>query len=142
MYLQNKKGIDYMTFQEFKNMVLYHTIVEWNDNEIVLDNGIRIRIEETEQECCAGAYGTFSHVKLNAVITNVTERKFEPWEDDDTYGCCATVKFLHNQNLVCEANANADAGNGGYYYSIASFVVDIPKKGQHYTCHFVSNYDE
>ena len=35
-----------MTFQEFKNTILYHTIVEWNDNEIVLDNGIRIRIEE------------------------------------------------------------------------------------------------
>ena len=30
-----------MTFQEFKNMVLYHTIVEWNDNEIVLDNYFR-----------------------------------------------------------------------------------------------------
>lgn len=126
-----------MTFQEFKKTVLYHEIVKWNDNEIVLDNGVRIRIEETEQDCCASAVGGFSHVKLNAAITSVTERELEPWEDGDTYGCHATVKFLHNQNLVCEANANADAGNGGYYYSIASFVVDIPKKGHQYTCHFV-----
>lgn len=38
-----------MKFEDFKNMLLYHKIVEWVDNKIVLDNGIEIRIETTEK---------------------------------------------------------------------------------------------
>jgi hypothetical protein len=41
--------------------------------------------------------------------------------------------------VICRADANADAGNGGYYYSIASFV--IYEKGEEYYCHFVGSND-
>lgn len=121
-----------MKFEEFKNVLLYRTIVEWNEDTIILDNGVQISIEETEQDCCAGAYGEFTNVKLNAVITDVTKPKYKRWEDGDTYGCEAVVKILHNRNLICKAEANADAGNGGYYYSVASFVVkECGKQPQH-----------
>ena len=35
------------------------------------------------------------------------------------------VTIMHNRNLICKAIGNADAGNGGYYYSIASFIVTM-----------------
>ena len=129
-----------ITFEDFKKMVLCHHIVEWDDNKIVLDNGLIIAIEETAQDCCASAGGNFSDVVLQAAITSVTEPKYKPWEDGDTYGCSAVVKFLHNRNLICKANADADAGNGGYYFSIASFVVTW--KNKRMVCHFVGSDDE
>lgn len=117
-----------ITFDEFRDMILYHRVVEWNQlkNYIVLDNGIRITIQMTDSDCCAYASGVFEDVKLDAAITDVTEPKYTAWDDGYTYGCSAVVKMLHNQNLVCKVNADADAGNGGYYYSIASFIVTIP----------------
>lgn len=112
-------------FEDFKNLLLYRSVVEWNkeENYIVLDNGIKITVKMTEWDCCAYAYGEFENVKLEAAITDVTKPKYSAWDDGDTYGCAAVVKMLHNQNLVCQVNANADAGNGGYYYSVASFIV-------------------
>lgn len=129
-----------ITFEQFKEKLLYHHIVEWNKNTIVLDNGIKIAIEETDQDCCACAWGEFTNVQLNAAITSVSDIKYKSWRDDDTYGCEAVVKFLHNRNLICQANADANAGNGGYYFSVASFV--IYEKGEEYYCHFVSSYDK
>lgn len=129
-----------MEFKDFKNMLLYKRVVKWEDNEITLDSGVVIAIEETEQDCCASASGCFTNVKLDAVITDVTEPKYESWDDGDTYGCSAVVKMFHNQNLICQAEANADAGNGGYYYSIASFVVKIPNQDVQ-NVHFVGSDD-
>ena len=115
-----------MTFDEMREMMLYHRIVEWNYNRIKLDNGMELLIEETERDCCACASGEFKNVVLDAAITDISDIHYEPWEDDDTYGCKASVTIMHNQNIICTAIADADAGNGGYYYSIASFVVSIP----------------
>lgn len=129
-----------MTFKEFKKAVLFKRVVEWNQdkNEIVLEDGTKITIECTEQDCCAWAGGTFKNVKLDAAITDVTKPKYKHWDDGDTYGCKAKIKMLHNRNLVCLAEANADAGNSGYYYSIASFIVTLPNKKQK-TCFFVGS---
>lgn len=132
-----------ISFEEFRSMLLYHRIVEWNDNKIVLDNGISISIEETEQDCCASASGVFENVVLDAAITYVSEPKYNlngVWGDE--YSTSAIVKFLHNQNLICQANGEADAGNGGYYYSIASFVIRVPdEENQPLCCHFVGSED-
>ena len=128
-------------FNYLRKQMLYHKIVEWEDNRIVLDNGMVLKIEETEQDCCAVASGTFKDVVLDAAITYVGDIKYKPWKDDDTYGCSASVTIMHNRNVICRAEANADAGNGGYYYSIASFCVKMPN-GQNYQCHFVGSDDE
>ena len=127
------------TFNELREAMLYHRIVEWDDNTIVLDNGMRLTIEETEQDCCAGASGQFEDVVLDAAITYVGDIQYEPWEDDDTYGCSATVTIMHNRNLICKAVADADAGNGGYYYSIASFIVKMPNSEDESIIHFVES---
>lgn len=129
-----------MTFQELKKKLLFHRIVEWNDNSIKLDNGIELCIVETEQDCCASARGEFQEVVLDAAITSVSDIKYQPWRDFDTYGCSAEVVIMHNRNLICKAVADADAGNGGYYYSIASFIVNLPN-GVSDTVHFVGSGD-
>lgn len=128
-------------FNYLRKQMLFHKIVEWEDNCIVLDNGMELRIEETEQDCCASAYGQFKDVVLDAAITHISDIEYDHWEDDDTYGCSATVTIMHNRNLICKAIADANAGNGGYYYSIASFVVR-PAEGQSYNVHFVGSDDE
>ena len=132
-----------ISFEEFRSTLLYHRIVEWNCNKIVLDNGVSISIEETEQDCCASAGGVFENVVLDAAITYVSEPKYDFNEEwDGGYNTSAVVKFLHNQNLICQANGEADAGNGGYYYSMASFVIRVPdKENQPLYCHFVASGD-
>lgn len=135
-----------MEFEELREMLLYRRIVKWEGNSITLDNGIEISIEETEQDCCACASGEFTDVVLDAAITNVGNIEYEPWDTKDDkwscgeYGCNATVTIMHNRNVICKAVGGADAGNGGYYYSIASFVVKIPSLGVK-VCHFVGSGD-
>ena len=130
-----------MSFDDLRKAMLFHKIVEWKDNYIRLDNGMELRIEETEQDCCAGASGQFEDVVLDAAITHVSNIQYDHWEDDDTYGCSAVVTIMHNRNIICRAIGDADAGNGGYYYSIASFCVKMPN-GQSRQCHFVGSDDE
>lgn len=125
------KNFDYL-----KEQMLYHKIVKWEDNTIILDNGLTLSIEETEQDCCASAHGEFKDVVLDAAITYVSDIHYEPWDDGDTYGCEASVTIMHNRNIICKAIGNADAGNGGYYYSIASFIVH-PKNEKEYAVQFV-----
>ena len=129
-----------ISFDELRKAMLYRRIVEWKDNYIKLDNGMELRIEETEQDCCASAGGRFDNVKLDAAITAISDIKYEPWENGDTFGCSATVTIMHNRNIICKAIGDADAGNGGYYYSIASFCVKMPS-GKNYQCHFVGSDD-
>lgn len=130
-----------MSFEDLRKAMLFHRIVEWKDSYIRLDNGMEIRIEETEQDCCACASGRFEDVVLDAAITHVGDIQYDKWDDGDTYGCSATVTIMHNRNIICKAIGDADAGNGGYYYSIASFVVRMPS-GQPRQCHFVGSEDE
>lgn len=128
-----------MTFEELRALLINRRIIAWNgDNEITLDNGVVISIEETEQDCCASAFGCFENVKIDAAIIGVTEPKYEPWEDDDTYGCSAEVKILYNDLDFCRAYGEVDAGNGGYYFSTASFVVKFPR-GDEQLIKFVSS---
>lgn len=128
------------SFDDLREAMTGHRIVEWDENHITLDNGLRLVVEMTDSDCCAGAYGEFSEVELDAAITHVSDIKYSPWEDGDSYGCSAQVTIMHNQNLICMVTGDADAGNGGYYYSIASFIVH-PAEGQSWQCEFVSSDD-
>lgn len=128
-----------ITFDELRQILLYRRIVKWNNDRIELDNGVKIRIEMTDNDCCACAVGNFHNVVLDAAITSVSEITHEKWEDGDTYGCRARVTIMHNMNPIFEAYANADAGNGGYYCSIASFVVTLPGGDEEGACEFANS---
>lgn len=130
-----------ITFDDLRQMLLYRRIVKWDENRIELDNGVKIRIEMTDSDCCGYASGAFQNVVLDAAITSVSEIEREKWEDSDTYGCRARVTIMHNMNPICEAYANADAGNGGYYFSIASFIVMLPDIDEEVACEFADSRD-
>ena len=99
---------------------------------------------KTTGKAMAKEFGTFVTCRLgtmvlDAAITSVSEIEREKWEDSDTYGCRARVTIMHNMNPICEAYANADAGNGGYYYSIASFIVTMPGVDEEGACEFANS---
>lgn len=115
--------MEYGNYEDFKKQLLYKRIIEWNEDKLVLEDGTIITIECSEQDSCAGAYGEFKDVVLDAVITNVSEPIITNIPDDDTYVNQAEITIYHNQNPIALAEVTADAGNGGFYYSIGSFVV-------------------
>lgn len=108
----------YVSLEEFKQEVLYKRVVEWTPEKLVLEDGSVITLETSEHDCCAGAYGSFSNVVLDAMITDVVVG------DDDTRISQVELKIMHNQNPIALAQMEADAGNGGYYYSVGSIVID------------------
>lgn len=98
-------------------------------DKMVLEDGTIITIECSEQDCCADADGVFefaswNNKNLDAVITNI--KIHEPIEvpDNSTHVMRNTISVFNNQNIIALANAQADAGNGGFYYSVASLVIN------------------
>lgn len=108
--------------------ILYKRVVKWNEESIELEDGTRITLECTDQDCCAGAYGSFKPSSkippLDAVITDIVISDEINVPDDDTNMNRVEIRVFHNQNVICEGGMTADAGNGGYYYSVGSLVVD------------------
>lgn len=114
---------EYKNYEELKERILYKRIVKWDESSLTLEDGLVLKIEETEQDCCACAGGIFKDVVLDAVITDISEPVIENVPDDDTIVNKAIVTIYHNQNPIAIADCCADAGNGGYYYSVCSFVI-------------------
>lgn len=116
--------MEYGDIKDLNQHLLYKGIVEWDKDKLVLDDGTIITLEMSESDCCAYAGGTFSNVELDAVITNVEVGEQVDVPDDDTTVSEVRVTLFHNQNPIALAEMTADAGNGGYYYSVGSFVVN------------------
>lgn len=123
--------INYGTKEQLKEQLLYKRIIKWAGDCFELEDGTIVTIEESEQDCCASAGGEFKDVKLDAVITDVEFGEPEVVEGDEDFGEFTmrnTVTIYHNQNPIAIADCEADAGNGGYYYSVCSLVI----KNVHY----------
>ena len=116
--------MDYGDLKDLSGHLLFKHIVEWDADKLLLDDGTVITLEMSESDCCAYAGGEFSNVKLDAVITNVEVGEPEDISDFDTTINKVKVTLFHNQNPIALAEMEADAGNGGYYYSVGSFVVN------------------
>ena len=116
--------MSYGELKDLKNYLLFKRIVNWTEDKLTLDDGTIITLEMSESDCCAYAGGTFSNVTLYAVITNVEVGEQVNIPDDDTTVNEVKVTLFHNQNPIALAEMTADAGNGGYYYSVGSFVVN------------------
>jgi len=106
--------------------------VSQDDETLTLDDGTILHLYESYSDCCASAYGNWvTHPDaLQAIITDV---KIEVTKDrvdngDGSYSE-AVVTILHNQNPIAQAECYANDGNGGYYYSILSMRVSVPKRG-------------
>ena len=76
-------------------------------------------------DCCAWAGGEFKDVTLDAIVTDVTIGNITTRGDTfDTTTNEVTITVYHNQNPIALAECYADNGNGGYYYSVCSLVVN------------------
>ena len=122
MYDLNKDE-RYIDEEELKGLLLFKRIVEWTEDKLILEDGLEVTLETSEWDCCAGAYGSFKDVKLDAVITDVKIGDEKDIPDDDTRISQNTITIFHNQNQIAQADMTADAGNGGYYYSVGSMVI-------------------
>ena len=111
--------------EELKQSLLYKTITAWDNNSLTLSDGTKVIIECTDNECCAWAGGEFKDVTLDAIITDVTTGDITT--HGDSWGMTTnevTITVYHNQNPIALAKCYADNGNGGYYYSVCSLVVN------------------
>lgn len=119
---------EYGTLKQLEEMILYQEISSITEDEIVLKNGVRMTIELSEHDCCAGGSGKFEfceyNMPLEAIITDFKIHEPIDVPNSDTVVKRNTVTIFHNQNAIVNANAETDAGNGGYYYSVTSLVVD------------------
>ena len=113
--------MEYKNYDDLKEKILYKRIKEWNKNELLLEDGTRLSIIESEQDCCADAHGVFKDVVLDAVITDISLPEIKEGFDGDTTVNTAKVTIYHNMNPIAIADCYADAGNGNYYYSICAF---------------------
>lgn len=118
-----KLNDSYGDMEELKSKIVNKRIVHWDSKELRLEDGTTLTLETSEQDCCAGASGTFSNVTLDAMITDVKITEMEEIPDDDTRVNKVEVFIFHNQNVIAQADMEADAGNGGYYYSVGSIVI-------------------
>jgi hypothetical protein len=99
--------------------------------DLILDDGTNLRLYMSDSDCCARAYGDWvvEPSQLDAIITDLKYDAEFDIKDDDYYGgseSTAQITILHNQNPVALADCRADAGNGGYYYSVLSLNIQTP----------------
>ena len=121
-------NINYISQEELLEELLFKRIVEWDEDKLILSDGLVVTIEMSESDCCAFAGGIFKDVKLDAVITNVELGEETSCHDGDHTTNSNTLTFFHNLNPIAVASMAADDGNGGYYYSVGSVVI----KNAHY----------
>ena len=111
--------------EELKQSLLYKTITAWDNNSLTLSDGTKVTIECSDYDCCAWAGGEFKDVTLDAIVTDVTIGEITTFGDPrDMTTNKVTITVYHNQNPIALAECYADNGNGGYYYSVCSLVVN------------------
>ena len=111
--------------EELKQSLLYKTITAWDNNSLTLSDGTKVIIECTDNDCCAWAGGEFKDVTLDAIVTDVSIGEITTHGDPcDMTTNKVTITVYHNQNPIALAECYADNGNGGYYYSVCSLVVN------------------
>lgn len=123
-YEPDQEDARYGSLEELKELLLYKRIVKWDKDYLLLDDGTKVTIEMSESDCCAYADGEFKDVKLDAIITDA--KVGEQVTKKEEYGTTEnsnTVTIYHNQNPIALAECEANDGNGGYYYSVASIVI-------------------
>ncbi len=115
----------YGEYKDFKDLLINKKIVEWDKEKLLLDDGTIVTIEMSDSDCCASAGGKFKDVKLDALITDVsnpviTKGEATDWGETENR---ATVTIFHNQNPIALAECYANDGNAGYYFSVSSFKI-------------------
>ena len=114
------------TIELLKQKILYKRIKGMTEDKLILEDGTEVYFECTDWDCCADASGFWKSANLDAVITDVkmVDVELADFEGFGHPSNTARIVLYHNQNSVAQADLYADAGNGGYYYSVLSVFVN------------------
>lgn len=102
-------------------------VITATDDTLALDDGTTLRLYESAQDCCAGAFGDWEILdpdRLEAAITHV-EYEENDYDDDYTRVAKCKITIFHNQNPIALGDGYADAGNDGYYFSVLSLEITV-----------------
>lgn len=125
--LTTPKSLD----ERLRELLIGQKVTKADDDTLTLNNGVTLELYESDQDCCAHAYGTWKITNpnnLEAGITDITYEHNAEEHSDASQTNTLTISLLHNQNPIAQAHCQADDGNGGYYFSVLSMRVAI--KGQ------------
>lgn len=117
-----------MTIQDTLTKYLVgRRITTATDDTLTLDDGTTLQLYESDKDCCAGAFGDWEILdpdRLEAAITDV-DYEDVAYHDGDTRVTKCKITILHNQNPIALGDGYANAGNGGYYFSVLSLKVAV-----------------
>lgn len=117
-----------MTIQDtLSKFLIGRRITSADEDTLTLDDGTTLRLYESDYDCCAGASGKWKILdpdRLEAAITNVEYEEYT-YDNGDTDIAICKITIFHNQNPIALGGGYADAGNGGYYFSVLSLEVIV-----------------
>ena len=98
-----------------------------DNDSLTLDDGTTLRLYESDYDCCAGASGKWEILDPDRLEAAITHVEYEEYDDDDGDTRIATCKItiLHNQNPIALGDGSANAGNGGFYFSVLSLEITV-----------------
>lgn len=117
-----------MTIQDTLTKYLVgRRITTATDDTLTLDDGTTLRLYESDQDCCAGASGEWEILEPDRLEAAITDVDYEAgaYHDGDTRIASCKITILHNQNPIALGDGYANAGNGGYYFSVLSLKVAV-----------------
>lgn len=117
-----------MTIQDtLSKFLVGRRITSADEDTLTLDDGTTLQLYESDYDCCAVASGKWKILdpdRLEAAITHV-EYEEDTYDNGDTDIAICKITIFHNQNPIALGGGYADAGNGGYYFSVLSLEVIV-----------------
>ena len=117
-----------MTIQEtLAKYLVGRRITAAKSGTLTLDDGTTLRLYESDYDCCARAFGEWEILdlgRLEAAITHV-EYEEDAYPDGHTRVATCRIVILHNQNPVALGVGYANAGTGGFYFSVLALEVTV-----------------
>lgn len=114
----------------FNDILNGHTIVEADNDKLILDNGIVLTMFQSEFDCCSIAEGTWKIIN-NAENKGITDVEVNYSEvDEENY---ITINILHDNNLIATGNGFANTGSSYMYLSSLSLKVTVEDKAEEET---------
>lgn len=106
----------------FNDILNGHTIVEADNDKLILDNGVVLTMFQSEFDCCSIAEGTWGIIN-NAENKGITDVEVNYSEvDEENY---ITINILHDNNLIATGNGFANTGSSYMYLSSLSLKVTV-----------------
>lgn len=117
-----------MTIQDtLSKFLIGRRITSADEDTLTLDDGTTLLLYESDSDCwdrASGEWKILDSDRLEAAITRV-EYEEDTYDNGDTDIATCKITIFHNQNPIALGDGYADAGSGGYYFSVLSLEVIV-----------------